>query len=165
MRHPVAFICVLLIAGASVLAEEDICAQLWTIAGTEGGNEPWLTIDGFQIGMEKSEAAHVRSAGRKGSIARDTWHYKLMHSNIVVEFEDGKLAAGTWILDGREFQDAYSDCADALGLPQDAGKGYALWRSEPCDTVKVLLAQEGTLSLVIQSQDYFEQNSVSRKGD
>jgi hypothetical protein len=158
------FICLFLIALAPSNAEDDACAELWSIAGAAGGNEPWLASKGFQIGMDKAEADHIRSAGRKGSIARDRWQYQLMHSHIVVEFEDGKLAAASWILDGRELKDAYSDCVETLGLPQDAGKGYVLWRSESCDTVKILLEQEGNLSLVIQSQGYFEKNSVSRKG-
>jgi hypothetical protein len=138
---------------AAPVCAGDECAELWSIAG-DAGESAWLRVNGYQTGMTKAEALQIRRVGLRTSAAQDEWHYILPPALIVLIFEKGKLVAGTLTMDLGDYQEAYAQIAERLGMPDDVGSTMVSWRSEECDTIKFLAQAGGKVSLVIQSLDY-----------
>jgi hypothetical protein len=163
-RHVTAAGLLLVLAAATVPpATAGIeCDELWTVGG-KGSEEPWLRQNGYRIGMEKAQAQQIRRAGLTGSIARDKWIFNLPTVRMVLVFEEGKLVSATLILEGRDYDAARPDVVEQMGNPADFGMDYVLWKSEECDTVKILKDDGDNVVLLIQSLDYFKRKSVRRK--
>jgi len=168
MRKGILVVSILALSLLPVQAEEEKeggsseCDRLWTVAGA-GRQEPWLRENGFEIGMTKMEASQIRRSGLRGNIAQDEWTFVFPGGRIVLVFEDDTLVSAGFIIEGRDYQEAYAPTYEAMGAPDDFGEKYLLWRSEKCDTVKLLQNQGSDVHVVIQSIDYFKKNSVSKK--
>lgn len=162
MRHALCLGLVTVLALVAAAADDDVCTRRWTVGGSEGQSEPWLRVGGYRIGMTKSEAHQIRRAGLQNSIAQDTWNFLLSGARAVLVFEDGKLASATFVLEGHDYQKVYADYAELLGLPIDASEKYAIWRSDDCNTVKMLTDDGTNPNVVVQSIDYFERVTLGR---
>jgi hypothetical protein len=138
----------------------DECAELWSIAGDEG-ESPWLRVNGYQTGMTKSQALQLRRVGMRTTVAQDEWQFILTGARVVLIFEKGKLVAGTLTMDLGDYQQAYTEVAGRLGMPDDVGSNRVSWHSEECDTIKFLAEAGGKVSLVIQSPDYYARLSAA----
>jgi hypothetical protein len=137
------------------VSARDDCAEQWSIAGT-GGAKNWLRVSGYQIGMTKSQALQIRRVGLRTNVAQDEWQFILTAARVVLIFEKNKIVAGTLILESADYQEAYVDLVEQLGLPDDMGRNMVLWRNEACDTVKFLVDDGDNVALVIQSLAYYE---------
>jgi hypothetical protein len=135
----------------------DVCADLWTVGGG-GDGKPWQFTEGYRVGMAKPQALQIRRVGLRTSEAQNEWVFILSMARIVLIFEDGKLAAASVIFEATDYQEVYVDLYELHGMPDDIGRNYVVWRSEECDTAKILLDEGDLVTLAIQSLDYHERS-------
>jgi hypothetical protein len=136
-----------------------VCGESWTIGGTGKGEEIWQKPGGYRIGMSKMQASSVNRGGMRSSLAQDSWSLVVPSARIGLVFEKGALATGRFTLQVGDYQKARSDLVRILGEPAETGSKHTLWRSEECSTVKMLLDEGTTISLVIESLDYHARKS------
>jgi len=113
--------------------------------------------------MKKAQAHQIRRVGLRNSIAQNEWQFILPGARVVLVFENGELVSGALILESRDFDEASVDVIAQLGQPDDFGKDYLAWRSDECNTVKLLKKDGANVTVIIQSHDYFSENSVRTK--
>jgi len=142
--------------------EQDDCDRRWTVGG-KGAAPPWVRVNGYRIGIQKAEAGQFRRTGLRGSMARDEWVFLMSASRLILIFEEGKLASATMILESSDYGEAYPEVIEQMGPADDFGESYLLWRSEKCDTVKILKDDGDNVVILVQSLDYFQRKTLRKK--